>query len=257
MRPILAIAGNTYREAIRDRVFHSLLAFGVVIVLSSLVLDFVTVGDRTRIVMDIGLAAIHLFGVLVAIALGTGLVYKEISKRTVFTLLSKPIPRWQFVIGKYLGLVAVLAVQVLLMTLVFHALYLPVGGSLAVGTFQAIGLVVIELMVLTGVVLVFSSFAAPLTSGFLSILFFLLGHLIGELAELTKNPRIAKHPASGLWDVAFRFFPDLELFNLKEEALYRIGVSWVDVGLAATYGLAWSAFFVTVACLLLSRREFD
>ncbi len=104
MRQTLAIATNTFREAIRDRIFHSLLVFAVLVILSSLILGYVTVGEQARIVMNVGLAAIHVFGVLIAISVGTGLVYKEMAKRTIVTLLSKPLARHQFLIGKYVGL---------------------------------------------------------------------------------------------------------------------------------------------------------
>ena len=138
MRRILAIARNTFREAIRDRIFHSLFGFAVLVLFGSLVLGYVTVGENARIVMNVGMASIHLFGVLIAISVGTGLVYKEMAKRTIFTLLAKPLARHQFLIGKYVGLGLVLAVQLVFMTAVFQGLFSAVGGWVSLLTYQAV-----------------------------------------------------------------------------------------------------------------------
>ncbi len=254
MRQVLAIAKNTFREAIRDRIFHSLFAFAVVVVLSSLLLGYVTVGERARLVMNVGLASIQLFGVLIAIAVGTGLVYKEMAKRTIFTLLSKPVARYQFLLGKYLGLGAVLTVQLVGMTAVFHAVFLPSGGWVSVITFQAILLMLVELMVITAVVLLFSTLASPFTGGLLSLLFFLIGHSIGELQKYSDL--YGKHTTSALWKLGFALFPDLERFNFKENALYSIPVPWTHVAEACLYGTLLSAAFVIAATLVFERREF-
>ncbi|MBU1186793.1 MAG: ABC transporter permease subunit, partial [Acidobacteria bacterium] len=116
---IQAIALNTIKEAIRDRILYLLLFFAAVCIICSRLLAIMTVGDRVKIIMDVGLASLSFFGALMAILLGTGLVYKEIDKKTIFTLLSKPIPRYQFLLGKYFGLVITLLVMLILMSLIF------------------------------------------------------------------------------------------------------------------------------------------
>jgi hypothetical protein len=98
---IRAIALNTFKEAIRDRILYLLFFFAAIALIFSRLLAVLTVGDRAKIVKDVGLASISIFGVLMAILIGTGLVYKEIDKKTVYTLLSKPIQRWQFLLGKF------------------------------------------------------------------------------------------------------------------------------------------------------------
>jgi ABC-type transport system involved in multi-copper enzyme maturation permease subunit len=254
MRQILAIAKNTFREAIRDRIFHSLFVFSVLILFSSLILGYVTVGERARIVMNVGMASIHLFGVLIAITVGTGLVYKEMAKRTIVTLLSKPLARHQFLLGKYLGLGVVLAVQLVLMTAVFQALFSTVGGWTSVLIYQAVFLMFVELMVITAVVLLLSTVTSPFTGGILSGLFFLMGHSIGELQKYTIT--YAAHTANPAWRVAFAIFPDLERFNLKENALYGISVSWGFIGQSVAYGALLSAVFVIGATVVFQRRDF-
>ncbi len=254
MRRVLAIARNTFREAIRDRIFHSLFAFAVIILFSSLVLGYVTVGEKARIVMNVGMASIHLFGVLIAISVGTGLVYKEMAKRTIVTLLSKPLARHQFILGKYVGLGLVLAVQLAGMAVVFQALFSAVGGWVALLTYQAVFLIFVELMVITAVVLLFSTVTSPFTGGVLSLLFFVMGHSIGELQKYTAT--YATHTKSPAWKVAFAVLPDLERFNLKENALYGIPVSWSFIGQTGVYGALLSAVFVLAATAVFHRRDF-
>lgn len=254
MTRVLAIAKNTFREAIRDRVFHSLFAFSVLVLFSSLVLGYVTVGENARVVMNVGMASIHLFGVLIAISVGTGLVYKEMAKRTIVTLLSKPLARHQFLLGKYMGLGLVLAVQLAAMTLVFQLLFSAVGGWVSVLTYQAVFLIFVELMVITAVVLLFSTVTSPFTGGILSLLFFVMGHSIGELQRYTVT--YATHTKSAAWKVAFAVFPDLERFNLKENALYGVPVSWPFIGQSVAYGVLLSAVFVLAATAVFHRRDF-
>lgn len=254
MKQTLAIATNTFREAIRDRIFHSLVVFAVLVILSSLILGYVTVGEQARIVMNVGLASIHVFGVLIAISVGTGLVYKEMAKRTIITLLSKPISRHQFLLGKYLGLGMVLAVQLVLMTAVFQGLFSARGGWVSALTYQTVWLIYVELMVITGVVLLFSTITSPFTGGILSLLFFLIGHSIGELQKYSST--YGKLTDNVLWKVAFSVFPDLERFNLKENALYLKQVTWGFVAETTAYGMLLSAAFVVAAVIVFRQRDF-
>ena len=117
-----AIAANTYRENIRDRVLYSIVFFAVLVLCASLVMEEITIGDQDKVVRSVALGAIRAFGSVMSIFLGIGLVYKEIEKKTVYTIVSKPIARWMFVLGKYLGLMAVIAAQLALMALLYSGL---------------------------------------------------------------------------------------------------------------------------------------
>ena len=155
---IVAIGLNTFREAIRDRVLYLLLVFALVVIGASRLLALLTVGSEDKIIKDLGLSAISIFGILTAVFLGVSLVFKEIDKRTIFTLLANPVPRWQFVLGKYLGLMAVLTVNVTLMSLV---LGLILGGGTVLALCPAVTLTVVELALVTAFALLFSSFTNP------------------------------------------------------------------------------------------------
>ncbi|MCJ7679420.1 MAG: ABC transporter permease subunit, partial [Candidatus Aminicenantes bacterium] len=173
---ITAIALNTLKEAIRDRILYLLLFFAAVCIISSRLLAIMTVGDRIKIIMDVGLASLSLFGALMAILLGTGLVYKEIDKKTIFTLLSKPIPRYQFLLGKYFGLVITLFIMLILMSLIFLLLVF-------LHTFQFEGRLLLpvffvfwEMGLITAVALLFSCFSTPILSSLFTLSFYIIGH---------------------------------------------------------------------------------
>src|SRR4051794_4558562 len=129
MRPIIPVALNTFREAVRDRILYNLVVFALLMIGASLLLGQITIGVERQLLINLGLTAISAFGILIAIFIGIGLVSKEIDKRTIYTVLTRPIERWEFIVGKYFGLVGTLTVNTGFMTLGFFAalLYLARG----------------------------------------------------------------------------------------------------------------------------------
>ena len=251
---IRAIALNTFKEAIRDRILYLLLFFAASFIILSRILALLTVGDRAKIIMDTGLASLSLFGVLMAIIIGTGLVYKEIDKRTIYTLLAKPIQRYQFLLGKYLGLVLTLFVMLVLMTLVFLVLILlhryPIEGSF----FLAILFIFLELCLLTAVALLFSCFSTPILSTLFSLSFYLIGHISWGLETL-----IGKMPQGGIKTLArilYIFLPDLENFNFKTEVVHHLAIPPKIYLYSSLYGIFYTVFVLVIAMLIFRRRDF-
>ncbi len=251
---IRAIALNTFKEAIRDRVLYLLLFFAAVCIIFSRILALLTVGDRTKIITDVGLASLSLFGVLMAIMIGTGLVYKEIDRRTIFTLLSKPIQRYQFLLGKYLGLLLTLFVMLVLMALIFLVLLLlhnyPVGGSF----FIAILFIFLELCLITAVAMLFSCFSTPILSTLFSLSFYLIGHISWGLETLLN-----KIPHGGVKTLArflYAFLPDLENFNFKTEVVHHIPIPPKIILYSTLYGLFYTIFILVLAIIVFRRRDF-
>jgi ABC-type transport system involved in multi-copper enzyme maturation permease subunit len=219
---IRAIALNTFKEAIRDRILYLLLFFAAASLVFSRILALLTVGDKTKIIMDMGLASISLFGVLMAILMGTGLVYKEIDKKTVYTLLSKPINRNQFLLGKFFGLLVTLFIMLSIMTLIFVIIYLLHSGHITWKFFVSIGFIFLELALITSVALLFSCFSTPILSSIFSLSFYLIGHLSWGLETLIKKmkPGITKF----LTQVIYTLLPDLENFNFKTEVVHNLPI---------------------------------
>jgi ABC-type transport system involved in multi-copper enzyme maturation permease subunit len=217
---IKVIAVNTFKEAVRDRILYLLLFFAAAAILLSRVLALLTVGDRTKIIKDVGLASISIFGALMAILIGTGLVYKEIEKRTIFTLISKPIHRYEFLLGKYFGLVLTLAVMLSSMGFIFLALVLVQTGTLEGRLLLAILFIFFELVLLTAVAILFSCFSTPILSSLFSLGFYLIGHFSWSLEALVKKAR----PGLGrtLLGLLAAVLPDLENFNIRTEVVHGL-----------------------------------
>jgi len=251
---IRAIAGITFKEAKRDRILYLLFFFAAVGIVASRVLAILTVGDRIKIIKDVGLASISLFGVLMAILIGTGLVYKEIDKKTIYTLLAKPLYRAEFILGKFLGLVVTLFVMTAAMTLIFLAIAyahtLKFEGRLLV----AVAYIFLELVLITAVAILFSSFSTPILSSLFALAFYLIGHLSWGLELIIKKmqPGAGKVLVRGLYMI----LPDLENFNFKTEVVHGLTIPPGIYLSSFLYGVCYTAFILGLAVLIFRRRDF-
>ncbi len=251
---IKVIALNTFKEAIRDRILYLLFFFAAVALVFSRLLAVLTVGDRVKIIKDVGLASISLFGVLMAIMVGTGLVYKEIDKKTIYTLLSKPIQRWQFLLGKFFGLVLTLFIMILAMSLIFLVIVLLHTGRVEGLMLLAILFIFIELVLITAVAILFSCFSTPILSSIFALSFYLIGHLSWGLETLILKTRqgAARTFLRGLSAV----LPDLENFNFKTEIVHGLTIDPRFYLFSAAYGLVYTLFILTLAVLIFRKRDF-
>ncbi len=219
---IAAIAGITFKEAKRDRVLYLLFFFAATGIVAARVLAVLTVGDRIKIIKDVGLASISFFGVLMAILIGTGLVYKEIDKKTIFTLLAKPLHRAEFILGKFLGLVLTLFVMTLAMTLIFLAIVYAHTLRIETPLLVAVGFIFLELVLITAVAVLFSCFSTPILSSLFTLAFYLIGHLSWGLELIIRKmrPGAGRILVRGLYAV----LPDLENFNFKTEVVHGLPI---------------------------------
>ncbi len=250
---VAAIGLNTFREAIRDRVLYLLLAFALVIILAARVLSLLTVGSEAKIIKDLGLSAIALFGVLTAVFVGVSLVFKEIERRTIYTLLAHPVPRWQFLAGKYLGVGGVLTIEVAVMSGTL-ALVLGWKGEAFGPLLPAVALIWVELLLVAAVALLFSTCTNPLLATLGSLAVYVAGHLVWSL-ELLQS-RLVSGWQRAVCQALYWVLPNLELLDLKPEAVHGLPVSASEVGLAAAYGLAYAAALLLLAVVVFERREF-
>jgi len=251
---ITAIALNTFKEAIRDRILYLLLFFAVVSLIFSRLLAILAVGDRVKIIMDVGLASLSLFGALMAILMGTSLVFKEIDKKTIYTLLSKPIHRYQFLLGKFFGLILTLLVMLFLMSLIFIVIVLLHSGRIEWGMFAALAFIFLELCLITAVAMFFSCISSPILSSVFSLSFYLIGHLSWGLETLINKikPGFGKTIAQ----VFYTLIPDLENFNFKTEIVHYLPVPPQVFLYATIYGIMYTLFVLTAAMLVFRKRDF-
>jgi ABC-type transport system involved in multi-copper enzyme maturation permease subunit len=250
---VAAIAGNTVREAVRSKVLYGLVFFALVMIAAGVVLAALSYVERERILQDIGLASIRLFGAAIAIFVGVGLIHKEVDRRTIFTILSKPVSRTEFLLGKYAGLVLTLWLQVVIMAAGFVAISLLAGAPLTLGHAQAIGLAGVELALLVAVATLFSSFTTPMLASLFGAGFYLMGHLTRDLRDLGAQsgaPVVERATA-----LLHRVLPDLESFNLTIEAVHGLPVAASDVWLPVLYAAGYSAALLALAVLVFERRD--
>jgi ABC-type transport system involved in multi-copper enzyme maturation permease subunit len=249
-----AIAGITFKEAKRDRILYLLFFFAAVAILASRVLAILTVGDRVKIVKDVGLASISIFGVLMAVLIGTSLVYKEIDKKTIFTLLSKPLHRAEFILGKFLGLVLTLFVMTVGMGLIFLVIVYLHTFRIEWTMLVAIAYIFLELVLITAVAILFSSFSTPILSSIFSLSFYLIGHLSWGLELLIKKMRAGAGRAGAQF--LYMFLPDLENFNFKTEVVHGLPIPAGIFVYSFLYGICYTAFILGLAILIFRRRDF-
>ena len=254
MQSIAVIAINTFRETVRDKILYNLLVFAAFLMGISVLLADLTIMEHRRIVTDIGLAAINLVGVMIAIFVGIGLVSKEIEKRTIYTIMARPISRTQFVVGKYCGLSCVLLLNLLIMMVVFVGMMqvyrAPVHGSI----FQAVQLIFVELLLVTAVAMLFSTFSSSTLSAILTVAVYVIGHLTTDLKGVADKSKseIAKLVMNGLYYLS----PNLEMLNIKGQAAVGKTVSLSYQALTSLYGLSYTALLIVAACWVFQRRDF-
>lgn len=267
MRAISTVAINVFRESVRDRVPYNLVLFSVLLIASSYLLGQLTAGQDVKIVKDLGLAAISVFGLFIAIFIGIGLVSKEVERRSIYALLSKPVSRSQFIAGKYLGLVLTLAVNITVMVV---ALYIVLGYLSWQETaeykavwdapgpdpamLKAVFLIFIELMLVTALALFFSTFSTPMLSAVLTFGLYVAGHFNSDLKNFDKvvNSQAAIWLSRGMYHV----LPDLSAFDVKTEVVHGLPVPMGYVASTTAYGLAYVTALLLVATFVFSRRDF-
>lgn len=253
IRLLAAIALNTFREAVRDRILYLLLVFAALIIAASRVLSLLTVGSEDKIIKDVGLSAISIFGVLTTMFVGVSVVFKEIDRRTILTLLANPVRRWQFVVGKYAGLVAVLAMNVVLMTLVLSAVLL-LRDQPPWPLYPAIGLILVQLALIAAFAVLFSTYTKPILSAVGTAVVWVGGSLSWSF-DLLAN-RIHDRWGRALCEVAHAVVPNLDRLDIKAEAVHGLSLPAGYVATAALYGVAYAIAVVVIACLVFERREF-
>jgi ABC-type transport system involved in multi-copper enzyme maturation permease subunit len=249
-----AIALNTFREAIRDRILYLLLVFALVLIAVSRFLSGLTVGSEDKIIKDVGLSAISFFGVLTAVFVGVSLVFKEVEKRTVYTLLANPVRRWQFVAGKYLGLLLVLTMNVGLMTAALSVL-LRIRGQEVLPLLPAVFLVLVQLALITAFAILFSSFTNPVLAALGTFAVYVVGHLIWSF-ELLKE-RVGPGLGRAICDILYWVLPNLDLLDVKAEAVHGVALSGGRIFWAAAYGVAYAVVVLALACVVFERRDFE
>lgn len=252
----LAIARNTFREAVRDRVLYNLVAFAVIMIGSALLFGQISIGIHKIIIINIGLSAISMFGLVIAIFLGIGSVHKEIDKRSLYPLLSKPIRRWQFVVGKFAGLNLTVLVNTAVMTAgLWATLFYLVHNYEAqdVSIWAAIYFIVLELILVSALCMFFSCFTTPVLAALYTFLLYFIGSFAQDVrmfATMSENPLIRS-----LVQFVYYLLPNFSNFRVS---------AWVSNGqpVAASlivsntvYAICYGSVLLLASVLMFSRKD--
>jgi len=257
-----AIALNTFREAVRDKILYVLIVFGVLMIAVSRAIGWVSFGGEHKIMTDIGLTAIWMFSGMVSIFIGTGMIYKEVDKRTIYTILAKPAERWQFLAGKYLGLLLTTLVNLVILSAFFIAYLWLCGAPITLALIQALFLTFVEMMLITAVAIFFSSASTPILSAIFTTVIFFSGQLTKWVVELGAS---LKQTAPWVGKVVYALYlmlPNLHNFNIRREAVLatqsnlQIAIPAREMIDCTIYGVAYTLAVLLAAHLIFNRRNF-
>ena len=255
MSRVVHIAANTFREAVRDRVLYNLIAFALLMVGTSVLVGQISIEIEKIVLVNLGLTAVSLFGLVIAIFIGIGLVSKEIDKRTLYTILSRPVRRWEFIAGKYLGLLMTLVVNAAFMTAGFYLALALI--SVRLGKDDAVLLVgiyfiILEFFVVTAITLLFSSFSTPIFAAIFAFALF----VIGTFAEDLRNfAALSTGLTKWLATAAVYLVPNFASLNVISQVAHAQPVSGQLILYNTLYALLYSAAATAGAVLIFERRN--
>jgi len=261
------IAINGFRESVRDKVLYSIVVFAVLLIAASYLLGQLTAGQDVKIMKDLGLSSISVFGLFIAVFIGIGLVSKEVERRSIYGLLAKPVRRHEIVLGKFAGLVLTLAVNIAVMTAALYLLLAYVGWgenefakqareapALDPAMLKAIGLTLVQLMIVTATALFFSTFSTPILSAGLTFGVYIAGYFSQDLRNLDQvvNSKPAQMLARGL----YYMLPNLASFDITSQVVHGLPVGWRYMTVTTAYGFVYVAILLVLGAAIFSRRDF-
>ena len=247
----LPIAANTFREAMRDRIFSGIAAFAVFFVLLTIFLGKLSLGDLLMI-RSFGLAGVYVFGLLTTIFLGSSVLHTEIERRTLYFVLSKPVSRFDVVLGKFLGLSGAALAALSLMTAVYLGVVWFEGGGFDLWGLAAIGLQAIELVLFTAFLVALSAVTAPLVAVVSATLLVFVGHLLGPALQ---EARTIGGATEALLKALYYVLPNLEKFNIRNLVVHDVALPPIIFVQTVAYGLLYAALLLVLANWLFEKRE--
>lgn len=265
MNRILAIGANTFKEAIRQKLLYGLIFFSVLIIFSSYFLGEISIfGAEVKIVKDTGLASIYLMGVFISLSMGISLVFKEIERKTIYTILSKPVSRIEFVLGKYFGLVFTVGVELFFMTCIMFLMLSTYKDAVDWNLWKAVILIYFELCILISVTLLFSSYSSSFMTSLFCFSFLIVGHVTDNLINvifdkirLLKREKELSDSGEFFMRASQKFFEifNLDHFAINAKIVHGVPVPWSFVGYSAMYAGSFVFIFLLIANYVFSKKD--
>lgn len=253
MSALNVIAQNTFKETVRNRVMFNILLFAVGMVLVIMVISNWTMDQQAKILKDFGLAAISIFGLLIALFVGVRTIYQEIEKHTVFMLVSKPISRWQIIVGKYLGLAITILVNIIAITLCLFAVDYFIEHTIDWGLLSGILLILLEIYLVIAFAVFFSTFTSPLLSAVFTLIVFVIGHLAPSIRLYTQlRPDDA---GNSILLAVYTILPNLENFNIKTAVVEHLSLPPNTIINAVLYGVCYISILLVLTSLIFEKKD--
>lgn len=253
MKTVLTIASNTFKETVRNKVLYNILLVAGAALFLSMSFGDLSVFSRTQVMTDFGLATMSLTGLLLAVFIGAGMLGSEISTKTVYGILTKPVSREQFIFGKFFGLVTTLLLNFALISLVFFIAITLMGADVKISIMDAVVLLAVEMSVIVSAAIFFSSFTTPTLAAIFTIGFYISGHL-NDLVDIGT-----KQQESVIWQTGLKFFyfllPNLEHFNIRSRVVYDLPVPPDFVTGALCYGVLYTILLLLLSSMVFSRKD--
>jgi ABC-type transport system involved in multi-copper enzyme maturation permease subunit len=256
MREVGAIALNTFREAVRDRVLYNLIVFALLLMGTAILFGEISIGVQELILVNLGLAAMTFFGLAIAIFIGIGLVYKEIDKRTLYAILSKPVRRYQFLLGKFCGLAFTLLVNILLMTVGFFLALYYIRRHFQAGDLHlaaAIYFIFLALLLATAIAMFFSTFSSPILSTAFTLGLFIAGSFSSDLRDLSEA--LEAPWLAGLMEVLYYALPNFRNFNVITGVAHGEPVPGSLLLLNTLYAALYGGLVLAASALIFHNRD--
>jgi ABC-type transport system involved in multi-copper enzyme maturation permease subunit len=254
MHRIWAVAENTLEEGLRQKVLLILVVFSIILLIASFFMTPFALGESRKLISDFGLGIASLLGVLTVIIIGSALIYKDIERRTIYTIVARPVRRLEIVIGKFLGLVILIAFLQLGMAVIQQIIIVVNEGKPTLALLANIPFELLEIMVLSGILLLFSSFSTPALSSIGAVIIFVIGHAAPDIKLF------AEQTAAGflkyLTLLVYYLLPNLENFNYRLELVHKLPLHADQIIFSICYGLIYTVFVLYVTTLVFERREF-
>lgn len=264
---IRTIAVSVFRESVRDKVLYNLVFFAVMLIAASYLLSQLTAGQDMKVIKDLGLAAMSLFGLFIAVFIGIGLVSKEVEKRSIYALLAKPIRRHEFVVGKYLGLILTLFVNLAVMAAAYYCVLGAVAWidgawsrphweapAVDPALLKAIFMIFLQLAIVVAIALFFSTFSSPMLAAALTFGLYVVGHFNADLRNFERV--VDSKPVAYAARALYYVLPNLAPLDVKADVVHGVPVPPTYLLLNAAYSIVYVAILLSAASFIFTRRDF-
>lgn len=253
MTAVLSVARTAFRESFRNRTMLAILVLALGFIASALILAAMSLDQRERVLLDWGLFCVSFFGIVLAIVIGVSQVEREVRRKNLYVVLSRPIHRAEYAVGKYLGLAATLTTEFLVLALALLILLLTEGMAVGLPLFQALFAALLEILLVAALAVFFASFSSPYLSGFFTLGLFVVGRSLPMLDKLAQ--KVPPGPLHGFLKGLVWGLPNLADYTLATRVVHGLPIAWAEIGWLSLYGLGYTALLLVLSAWIWSRRD--